>query len=236
MDRDALLWRLDGARWHRGEPILLVLVEHLSLTEARCVGDVFDRPLSQPRPRWDDDSKIALQDAMFADGYQRRGVHPARGSRREIGQGPVRQSTAGALHTRPVRRPAPDRHRRRYVQPGQGRRARREQHPHGRGRLLGSAASGARERLTLPRGSLARQRHPLRAPDERTGEGLPLALLILGCKNKRSDNHAHECPRSGAPTAERDHRLGPCRRRPGPSTMGWCSPKWTTSWCRTKPQ
>jgi hypothetical protein len=62
--REALLAKLDGLdEYDARRPLtetgtnLLGLVKHLTLTEARYFGDVFDRPFPEPMPRWDDLSK-----------------------------------------------------------------------------------------------------------------------------------------------------------------------------------
>ncbi|MFF4803421.1 DinB family protein [Streptomyces sp. NPDC001351] len=59
--REAMLWKLDGlCEYDVRRPLtstgtnLLGLVKHLSILEARYFGEVFDRPLPEPLPRWDD--------------------------------------------------------------------------------------------------------------------------------------------------------------------------------------
>ena len=59
--RETLLWKLDGlSEYDVRRPMtatgtnLLGLVKHLSLTEARYFGEIFDRPYPTPLPRWDD--------------------------------------------------------------------------------------------------------------------------------------------------------------------------------------
>ena len=61
--REAVVWKLDGlAEYDVRRPLtstgtnLLGLVKHLATWEARYFGDVFDRPLPEPLPRWDDKS------------------------------------------------------------------------------------------------------------------------------------------------------------------------------------
>ncbi|MFD9882663.1 DinB family protein [Streptomyces alboflavus] len=62
--RQAMLWKLDGlGEYGVRRPLtstgtnLLGLVKHLSVLESRYFGEVFDRPLPQPLPRWDDASE-----------------------------------------------------------------------------------------------------------------------------------------------------------------------------------
>jgi Protein of unknown function (DUF664) len=59
--RDAVLAKLDGlAEYDIRRPLtatgtnLLGLIKHLSLSEARYFGEVFNRPFPEPLPRWDD--------------------------------------------------------------------------------------------------------------------------------------------------------------------------------------
>jgi hypothetical protein len=59
--REAMLWKLDGlSEYDIRRPLtstgtnLLGLIKHLSLSESRYFGEVFDRPFSEPLPRWDD--------------------------------------------------------------------------------------------------------------------------------------------------------------------------------------
>ncbi|MBE1484374.1 DinB family protein [Plantactinospora soyae] len=59
--REAMLWKLDGlSEYDIRRPLtltgtnLLGLVKHLSLSESRYFGEVFDRPFPEPLPRWDD--------------------------------------------------------------------------------------------------------------------------------------------------------------------------------------
>jgi hypothetical protein len=58
--RETMLWKLDGlSEYDVRRPLtatgtnLLGLVKHLSITEARYFGEVFDRPFPEPLPRWD---------------------------------------------------------------------------------------------------------------------------------------------------------------------------------------
>jgi hypothetical protein len=60
--RETMLWKLDGlSEYDVRRPLtatgtnLLGLVKHLSITEARYFGQVFDRPFPEPLPRWDAD-------------------------------------------------------------------------------------------------------------------------------------------------------------------------------------
>lgn len=59
--REVMVWKLDGlAEYDVRRPLtttgtnLLGLVKHLTLTESRYFGAVFDRPFPEPLPRWDD--------------------------------------------------------------------------------------------------------------------------------------------------------------------------------------
>lgn len=60
-DREALLWKLDGlSDYDARRPLtatgtnLLGLVKHVANIEARCLGEVFDRPSPEPLHRWQD--------------------------------------------------------------------------------------------------------------------------------------------------------------------------------------
>lgn len=59
--REVMLWKLDGlSEYDIRRPLtttgtnLLGLVKHLTLSESRYFGEVFDRPFPEPMPRWDD--------------------------------------------------------------------------------------------------------------------------------------------------------------------------------------
>ena len=59
--REVVLWKLDGiSEYDVRRPLtstgtnLLGLVKHQALSESRYFGEVFDRPLPEPLPRWDD--------------------------------------------------------------------------------------------------------------------------------------------------------------------------------------
>jgi hypothetical protein len=59
--REAMVWKLDGlSEYDIRRPLtatgtnLLGLIKHLSIWEARYLGEVFDRPFPEPLPRWDD--------------------------------------------------------------------------------------------------------------------------------------------------------------------------------------
>lgn len=63
--RSVLLWKLDGlSEYDIRRPLtvtgtnLLGLVKHLSNTEARYFGDVFNRPFPERLPWWDDDAEF----------------------------------------------------------------------------------------------------------------------------------------------------------------------------------
>jgi hypothetical protein len=88
--RAALLWKLDGlSEYDVRRPLtatgtnLLGLVKHLSLSEARYFGEVFDRPFPAPIPSWDDLAAVdaytwARADesrAAIIDGYRRACDH-----------------------------------------------------------------------------------------------------------------------------------------------------------------
>jgi hypothetical protein len=58
--RETMLWKLDGLpEYDIRRPLtltgtnLLGLVKHLSISESRYFGEVFDRPFPEPLPRWD---------------------------------------------------------------------------------------------------------------------------------------------------------------------------------------
>jgi hypothetical protein len=62
--RQAMVSKLDGlSDYDIRRPLtftgtnLLGLVKHLSISEARYLGEVFDRPYPEPLPRWDDESR-----------------------------------------------------------------------------------------------------------------------------------------------------------------------------------
>jgi hypothetical protein len=76
--RDAMLWKLDGlSEYDIRRPLtgtgtnLLGLVKHLSVSEARYFGEVFDRPFPEPVPRWDDASARGTD--MWATEHETRG-------------------------------------------------------------------------------------------------------------------------------------------------------------------
>nr|WP_272919920.1 DinB family protein [Streptomyces sp. SID4948] len=59
--REVMLWKLEGlSEYDIRRPLtstgtnLLGLVKHLSIWESRYFGEVFDRPFSEPLPRWHD--------------------------------------------------------------------------------------------------------------------------------------------------------------------------------------
>jgi hypothetical protein len=59
--REALVWKLEGlSEYDTRRPMtptgtsLLGLVKHNAISDARYFGVVFDRPFSEPLPRWDD--------------------------------------------------------------------------------------------------------------------------------------------------------------------------------------
>jgi hypothetical protein len=75
--REAMLWKLDElSEYDIRRPLtytgtnLLGLVKHLSISEARYFGEVFNRPFSEPLPRWDD--AAARSDDMWASEHETR--------------------------------------------------------------------------------------------------------------------------------------------------------------------
>jgi hypothetical protein len=75
--REVLVWKLDGlSEYDVRRPLtatgtnLLGLVKHLTVTEARYFGFVFDRPFPEPLPRWDDAE--AGDAAMWATEHETR--------------------------------------------------------------------------------------------------------------------------------------------------------------------
>ena len=88
--REVLVWKLDGlGEYDVRRPLtstgtnLLGLVKHLTLSEARYFGAVFDRPFPEPLPRWDDLTQRgadlwATEDetrAEIVDRYRRAWAH-----------------------------------------------------------------------------------------------------------------------------------------------------------------
>ena len=88
--REAMLWKLDGlSEYDIRRPLtstgtnLLGLVKHLSASEARYFGEIFDRPFPEPLPRWDDAAGNAANfwatpdetRAEVIDGYRRAWAH-----------------------------------------------------------------------------------------------------------------------------------------------------------------
>lgn len=76
--REVMLRKLDGlSEYDIRRPLtptgtnLLGLVKHLTLSEARYFGDVFDRPFPEPTPRWDDLSMRGTD--MWATEHESRG-------------------------------------------------------------------------------------------------------------------------------------------------------------------
>ncbi len=75
--RQVMLWKLDGlSEYDIRRPLtstgtnLLGLVKHLSITEARYFGDVFDRPFPQHLPWWDDDAEFGADKWATSDETQ----------------------------------------------------------------------------------------------------------------------------------------------------------------------
>jgi len=72
--REVMVWKLDGlSEYDIRRPLtstgtnLLGLVKHLSITEARYLGEVFDRPFSQHLPWWDDDTEFGTDKWVTPD-------------------------------------------------------------------------------------------------------------------------------------------------------------------------
>ncbi|GAB3120011.1 hypothetical protein GCM10027160_35140 [Streptomyces calidiresistens] len=72
-----MLWNLDGLiEYDIRRPLtstgtnLLGLVKHLSISESRYFGEVFDRPFPEPLPRWDDAEERGA--AMWATEHETR--------------------------------------------------------------------------------------------------------------------------------------------------------------------
>lgn len=75
--REVMLWKLDGlGEYDVRRPLtstgtnLLSLVKHLSLSESRYFGEVFDRPFPEPLPWWDDAEKRGAD--MWASEHETR--------------------------------------------------------------------------------------------------------------------------------------------------------------------
>jgi Protein of unknown function (DUF664) len=75
--RTVMLWKLDGlSEYDSRRPLtstgtnLLGLIKHLSITEARYFGDVFDRPFPQHLPWWDDDAEFGTDKWATSDETQ----------------------------------------------------------------------------------------------------------------------------------------------------------------------
>jgi hypothetical protein len=75
--RETMLWKLDGlGEYDIRRPLtstgtnLLGLVKHLSVSESRYFGEVFDRPFPEPLPRWDDTGKRGTD--MWASEHETR--------------------------------------------------------------------------------------------------------------------------------------------------------------------
>ncbi|MGA8115593.1 MAG: DinB family protein [Actinocatenispora sp.] len=75
--REVMLWKLDGlSEYDIRRPLtetgtnLLGLVKHLTLSESRYFGEIFDRPFPEPMPRWDDMDRRG--DDMWATEYETR--------------------------------------------------------------------------------------------------------------------------------------------------------------------
>jgi hypothetical protein len=65
--REVMVWKLDGlSEYNIRRPLtstgtnLLGLIKHLSITEARYLGEVFDRPFPQHLPWWDDEAEFGV--------------------------------------------------------------------------------------------------------------------------------------------------------------------------------
>jgi hypothetical protein len=88
--RAVMLWKLDGlSEYDIRRPLtstgtnLLGLVKHLSHTEARYFGRIFDRPFAERLPWWDDDAEFGSDKwvtpdetrAEIVDRYRAAGAH-----------------------------------------------------------------------------------------------------------------------------------------------------------------
>jgi hypothetical protein len=88
--REVMLWKLDGlSEYEARRPLtstgtnLLGLVKHLSNTEARYFGDIFDRPFPERLPWWDDSAEFEADKwvtpdesrAEIVDRYRRAWAH-----------------------------------------------------------------------------------------------------------------------------------------------------------------
>jgi hypothetical protein len=76
--RETMLWKLDGlSEYDIRRPLtstgtnLLGLVKHLTLSESRYFGEVFERPFPEPLPRWDDGRERGAD--MWATEHETRG-------------------------------------------------------------------------------------------------------------------------------------------------------------------
>lgn len=86
--REVMLWKLDGlSEYDIRRPLtstgtnLLGLVKHLSITEARYFGDVFDRPFSEHLRWWDGtDTWVTTDESRneIVDGYRAACAHADR--------------------------------------------------------------------------------------------------------------------------------------------------------------
>jgi hypothetical protein len=72
--REVMLWKLDGlSEYDIRRPLtstgtnLLGLIKHLSITEARYLGEVFDRPFPQHLPWWDDGAEFGTDKWVTPD-------------------------------------------------------------------------------------------------------------------------------------------------------------------------
>ena len=75
--REVMLWKLDGlSEYDIRRPLtatgtnLLGLVKHLTHTESRYFGEVFDRPYPEPLARWDDER--VWRDSMWPTEFETR--------------------------------------------------------------------------------------------------------------------------------------------------------------------
>jgi hypothetical protein len=75
--REVMLWKLDGlSEYDIRRPLtstgtnLLGLVKHLTHTESRYFGEVFDRPLPEPLAPWDDER--TWRDSLWVTEYETR--------------------------------------------------------------------------------------------------------------------------------------------------------------------
>lgn len=108
--REVMLWKLDGlSEYDIRRPLtftgtnLLGLIKHLSLSEARYFGEVFDRPFPEPLPRWDDTTQYGADHwatetetrEQIIERYRRVWEHAEQGRRRRVAPSGTRVAPPG---------------------------------------------------------------------------------------------------------------------------------------------